>query len=126
MADTLLLSQRNEKPVTQELAASSGTPPAFRKQLELCCICPHSHKSASADGEPAELRCGVPRCVKLRNQWWKSSVSRSWPLGLLSAFSCFKPSWHGWGLVALSAPDVNDSVSISSHSPVITVVFISQ
>jgi len=33
---------RENKSITQELAAASGVPPAFRKQLELCCILPRS------------------------------------------------------------------------------------
>jgi len=49
-------------PVTQELAAASGTPPAFRKQLELCCI---FRTSATVSNIPAELRCGVLH--RLRN-----------------------------------------------------------
>jgi len=31
-----------KKYVTKELAAVSGVPPAFQKQLESCCILPHS------------------------------------------------------------------------------------
>jgi len=33
---------REKKSVTQELAAASSVPPAFRKQVEQCCIFPHS------------------------------------------------------------------------------------
>jgi len=47
---------------TQELAAASAGPPAFRKQLELCCIFPEVRKRRRTE-VPAELRCGALRCV---------------------------------------------------------------
>jgi len=56
--------------VAQELAAASGVPPAFRKQLESCStFC----KSESAGGVPEELRCVALRRVALRNHsiTWK-------------------------------------------------------
>jgi len=46
----------------QQLAAASGVPPAFHKQLETCCIFPQVRRAGCV---PAELRCGAMRCVAL-------------------------------------------------------------
>ena len=48
-----------KKSVTQELAAASGVPPAFRKQLEPCCTFPHVRKGCRL--RAAELLCDALR-----------------------------------------------------------------
>ena len=50
--------QSLEKSVTQELAAASGVPPAFRKQLEQCCIFPQVSKCRRRAGGIA-VQCGA-------------------------------------------------------------------